>query len=555
MPPRPVSPYPPHTGRNWPSLAVAGLLTAICLALPTANPTGDAWYYAACARWGQELWQPHHLLYNGIGWLWLRLVGASGPAPAGLSAITRLQSLNALAYGGCLLALAPLLRRAGAPSATVPAWLLLVGSCFGMLRFATENETHIQPLLLELLASLAWARGIEEGGKARRWLLLAGLLAALACLVHQLMVWWWLGLLLGLRPWRGRPALAAAASYAVPALLVPLAYAWAAPGGVGGVVRFALHDYLTGNARVEIGSKSLLLTAISLVRTVGQVHGNMLPLLHRWPLLLGGSGVIGLALGAYGALGARATWRKPTPELALTSPPTPPLLTYSPTHLPQRVRRTHALIGVLHLGFAAQAAGNAEFMVMLPALAAVVLAGGWLVAWPPRRVAAAGVALLSWNLAFGLLPAHLLDYTGTGPALRARVLGQPRAWFLLRDPNLLRNQLQYYTGQPDAAPRIMGLVRPDTAAFHQWLVARLAAGDTVYTDALGGYRPFDRAQLTQGDAAARQLAGFAAARVDSFPTFFGPRYLTRLGSVGVGNSRISQPRLRASAAVKAGASK
>ncbi len=90
----------------------------------------------------------------------------------------------------------------------MPAWLLLAGSCFGVLRFATENETYIQPLLLALLASVAWAQSLQTEKNARRWLLLAGLLAALACLVHQLMVWWWLGLLLGLRPWRGRPALA-----------------------------------------------------------------------------------------------------------------------------------------------------------------------------------------------------------------------------------------------------------------------------------------------------------------------------------------------------------
>ncbi|MEJ7658681.1 MAG: hypothetical protein WKG07_03175 [Hymenobacter sp.] len=78
-----ASPYPRVPAGHWPSLAVVGLLTAICLALPTANATGDAWYYAACARWGQELWQPHHLLYNAIGWGWLRVVGAAGPRRPG----------------------------------------------------------------------------------------------------------------------------------------------------------------------------------------------------------------------------------------------------------------------------------------------------------------------------------------------------------------------------------------------------------------------------------------------------------------------------------------
>ncbi len=499
--------------RSWPSVAVAGLLTALCLALPTANATGDAWYYAACARWGQELWQPHHLLYNGIGHLWLRLVGATGPAPAGLAALVWLQRLNALAAGASLLALGRLLRRAGTPATAVPAWLLLVGSCFGVLRFATENETYIFPLLLALLASLAWARATAAPAPRRRALLLAGLLAAGACLVHQLMVWWWLGLLLGLCPWRSHEARWAALSYALPALVVPLAYALAAPGGVGGTVQFALHDYLTGGAQVELGGRGLVLTAISLVRTVGQVHGSLLPLLGRWPGLLGGVAVGSLTLGVYGALGWR--WKRNEDEPTRRGPA-------------RTVRRTHTLIGCLHLGFAAQAAGNAEFMVMLPALAAVALAGGPLVAWPRHRIAALGGALLAWNLAFGLLPAHLLDYAGTSHVLRARVLRQPGAWFLLRDPNPLRNQLHYYTGRPAAAPRIVGLVGQDSAAFRAWLTTRLVAGDSVYTDALASPQPFDRARLTLGAAAARLLAGLPARRLDSVSTFFGPRYLWRL---------------------------
>ncbi len=498
--------------RSWPSVAVAGFLTVLCLLLPTRNATGDAWYYAACARWGQELWQPHHLLYNGIGHVWLRLVGATGAAPAGLAALRWLQQLNALAAGAGLLALGRLLRRAGTPAAAVPAWLLLVGSCFGVLRFATENEAYILPLLLALLASLAWARAIAAPTPRYRELLLAGLLAAGACLVHQLMVWWWLGLLLGLRPWRGSAARWAALRYGLPALVVPLAYALAAPGGMSGAVRFALHDYLVGGAQIEVGWRSLVLTAISLVRTVGQVHGSLLPLLGRWPGLLSGVAAGSLALGIYGLLGWQ--WKPVGAEVDTKA---------------RTVRRTHALIGSLHLGFAAQAAGNAEFMVMLPALTAVALAGGPLVAWSRHRIAALGVALLTWNLAFGLLPAHLLDYTGTGPALRARVLRQPGAWFLLRDPNLLRNHLHYYTGRPVAAPRIVGLAGQDSAALRAWLTARLAAGDSVYTDALASPLPFDRARLTLGEAARRLVAGLPAQRIDSLPTFFGPRYLWRLG--------------------------
>ncbi len=509
----------------WPSLAVVGLLTTLCLLLPTANPTGDAWYYAACARWGHELVQPHHLLYNGVGWVWLRLVGATGAAPAGLAAMRWLQALNALAAGGCLWALAGLLRRAGVAVVAIPAWLLLVGSCYGMLRFATENETYIQPLLLALLASQAWARALAQPVAHRLgWLLLAGTLAACACLLHQLMVWWWLGLLLGLRPWQSGAALRAALPYLLPAGLVPLAYVGTLLGegqplSLAGLLRFALHDYVAGGAQVSLGFKSLLLTGINLVRTAGQVHGNLLPLLRHWPLGLGTVVLACLALGAYGVFGGPFSTAK-----VVAQPATARL-----------VRRTHAGIGLLHLAFAAQAAGNAEFMVMLPALAALTGAGGALAVWPPRRVAALGTALLGWNLAFGLVPAHSLVYTDAGPALRARVLAQPRAWFLLLDPNLLLNQLHYATGQPVGPPRVAGAPalwaqRPgqSPATFRAWLAARLAAGDTVYTDAVGGYRPLDRAQLALPYDNAALLTGVEQVRVDSFPTFFGPHYLTQL---------------------------
>lgn len=518
----------PAQRSQYQAAAVAALLTALCLALPTHNPTGDAWYYAACSRWGQELWQPHHLLYNGIGWAWLRLVGGTGPA-----AITWLQALNALALGGSLLALAGVLRRAGVAAAAVPAWMLLTGSCFGMLRFATENETYVQPLLLSLLGALAWVRALAApaGRRQLAGLALAGLLAAIACLVHQLMVWWWLGLLLGLQPWRSRRALLAAVAYALPALVVPAAYVLAAPAGtvgVVGLVRFALHDYQTGGATLETGGKLPLLTAINLVRTVGQMHGNMLPLLRQWPLLLGGTALACLALGTYALLGLR--------RAAPARPPAPPalapqFLTLTPQLL---TRRVHGGIWLVQCFFSYIAGANSEFMVMLPALAAVALAGGWLAAWPPRRVAALGTALLAWNLAFGLVPSRLLAYTATGPALRARVQAQPRAWFLLLDPNLLRNQLHYYTGHPQGPRRVLGapaawVPKPGgPRSFRTWLTARLAAGDTVYTDAVGPAQPFDRAQMMLRQNNAELLSGYSQVRIDSVPTFFGLRYLTQL---------------------------
>ncbi|NML66644.1 hypothetical protein HHL22_15665 [Hymenobacter sp. RP-2-7] len=570
-----------------PELAVAAVLTALCLALPTHNPTGDAWYYAACSRWGHELWQPHHLIYNGVGWLWLRLLGATGPGPAGNAALPWLQALNSLAYGGCLLLLGPLLRRAGVRPAAVPAWLLAVGSTFGMLRFAVENEAYIQPLLAALGASLAWAQALGStsftGDATRsetptvsamvidkaagnqpdlrlRWLLLAGLLAALACLLHQMLVWWWLGLLLGLHPWRGRRALGAALAYAAPALLVPWAYWLAAPpgGGALGAGRFALHDYLTGAARVGLGSRGWLLTPINLVRTLGQVHGNLWPLLRRWPLLLGVVAAGCLALAVWAIMGSRP--KLDSKQEASNRQLLKPVLSASQAVFApgpaaaRRLRRTHGLIGALQVGFVVLSAGNAEFMVLLPALAALGLAGGGLRAWPARRVAALGAALLLWNVAVGLVPARLLTFTAAGPALRTAAQQQPAAWFILLDPNPLRNQLHYYTGQPVAPARVLGLAGQDSASFRAWLRRQLAGGAVVYTDALGGPQPLDRARLTLGNPATL-LGGFGARRVMVLPTFLGPYYLSKLALPAAAGPRRSHPSAKASAPATTGAAR
>jgi len=51
--------------------------------------------------------------------------------------------------------------------------------------------------------------------------------------------------------------------------------------------------------------------------------------------------------------------------------------------------------------------------------------------------------------------------------------------------------------------------------------ARRAAHDTLYTDALGGARAFDRAQLTQGLVAEQLLASWQRRRVDSVATLGG----------------------------------
>jgi len=505
--------------REW--LVILGL-TALYVALPTRNSTLDAWYYAACVRWSHELLLPHHLLYNAVGWLWVQLLAAIGLHPDTLAA---LRLLNALAAGSCLVVLRRLLHLVGPPTAPVAAWLLVAGSSFGLMRFATENEAYVLPLLFSLLASLSWTR--YQVGRQQRLAQLwwAGLWAVLACLLHQIHVFWWVGLLSGagwLAQDRNRPPFRALLCFGSSALLVPVAYVaalfyWQLPRTASGLWQFVFHDYYSGTATGGLSGKGLLLTVANFIRTFGQVHGTTLALLRQVPGLAAVP-MVAVLLVLYAG---RIWWRQRRATSASVAP------------VQRRVGQVHGLIFLLQLLFAAVSAGNAEFMVMLPLLLPVWVVSGLVV--PGRSVAVVGSALLLWNLAFGLLPSHFLLISGASVHWLPRIRQESRALFLLADPGLARNQLHYYTGQAVAPPRILAsptlllLQRPQSpAVLHAWLRRQQRAGYRLFTDALDGPQLLDRAQIMFGDQNAAVLQGFHRARVDSSQTIFGTYYLTEL---------------------------
>ncbi|PJJ47778.1 hypothetical protein CLV45_4916 [Hymenobacter chitinivorans DSM 11115] len=512
-----------------PEFIIIGLLTLVYLLLPTQNSTLDAWYYAACVRHGHELLLAHHLLYNPVGWLWVTALRAVG---GDVDTLAALKVLNALAAGGSLLVLRQLLRRLRPAGTTVWPWLLLVGASFGVLRFATENEAYILPVLLSLLGSLAWAR-YQLGGWKLRHLAAAGFWAALACLFHQIHFCWWLGLLLGTAYYAPGAKLRALLVYALPALLVPVAYVatlpyWQQPLTVAALWRFVFHDYYAGTATGSVSGHGLLLSVVNLGRTFVQVHGSMLALLRQYPALgLVGLAFLGLLAYAGWLLGLGFRRRNQVVESGTVA---------SAAVLP--VVLSHLVVLGLQLLFAVYSEGNAEFMVMAPALLTVVVAAGlpWL---PPRAVAALGLALLGWNLAFGLVPSHYLRFANTGIAPNSPLLGQilsePTSWFLLDNHNLTLNQLHYHTGRAEGpanvlpAPTLL-VQRPgqSPARFREWLRTQLRNGHRVFTTGLDGPQLLDRAQLVYGNQNAELLRGFRTVKADSFPTAFGPYYLTEI---------------------------
>lgn len=365
--------------------------------------TADAYGYAAAMGRG-EYWSPHHLIYQAWVltlsklWLW-----------TGVEPIFLYSLLNSIAMTLALLAVYGML-----PSRIDKRWwLVVVAFSFATLRFGTENETYAWPLMFSLWGTLQLLKGRQ---------LLAALLLAIAVLFHQIHLFWCLALLL--YAWRnGRwqfkwfylgLALSAAAVvsiYSQIALLEKQAL-W----------QYLTHDAQEGLVDFHWGFKSLALSLINLVRSFVQVHASTLALFDSpWVLVFVVAALLiaaGLLLGLKLKRLSSEMWGRP-----------------------------FAWVLVFQMAFAIFSQGNAEFMVMIPALLVLEWAHQY------RRsthlpIVALGMGLLLWNGA--TLLATKADENALNLENRITTLQQIEAHlkseqfvYVARDKVLLDNYIDY----------------------------------------------------------------------------------------------------------------
>ena len=498
--------------KRWPFISllpVAGFLL-LYLLFPTSNSSVDAYYYAASVRHNGELFLPHHLLYNAVAWVVVQSVKLTGASP---DILHLMQMMNAFAAAICLLLLRLLLRETGIPPPQVTGSLLIAGGSFAVMRYATENETYILPILFSLAASCFFVRFLV-GGRSRN-VFLSGCTAALAVLFHQIHVIWWMGLWFSIivikRQWK--PALI----YLSPMLMVPLAYAivwWfgtPSEGQAASLIRFFFHEYYTGGASVSVDSTSILLAFINLFRTFFQVHGNMLLLLrqHVWLFL-----VVTVSLAFLVASFFQGKMSKKNDDTVAL-----------------QVSSWHGMIFLFQFLFALLAGGNAEFMVMLPFLMVVFITGRRHI--PAVSLSLAGSAMLLWNFFLGILPAHLYlfsDYSG----LMALVRNNPEAIFILKEDQQLVAEHYYRYGEeylPNIrkAPSTLKLKGLPADSLQHEVDQAIVAGTPVYTDSPGRPRIINRRHFLDNKEDEHFFSRYQLEKVDSTHIWSGMYYLYLIG--------------------------
>lgn len=311
--------------------------------------TGDGWGYAADAlqanSWNSgELVSAHHLLYHYLCFLLKSIFNSCHIRP-----IQGFTAMNWIFYGLVLLVFYSMLKGLQHSKTSSFSWTLLMGGCFGVLRFALENETYMIPLFFALCGSFFIINNKPNESKG----ILGFFLLGLSVLFHQSYIFWLIAF--GIFSIKRRKWIGPICSIT---MIIGIYMLFAIKQNLS-LFQFILTDVNQGLVQTIPNLNNVKFTLINGFRTIFQVHGNQL-LLFKQKTILSLFGVFGLVLFFVPLLGYVKNRFQLNHRLFQGFKSR--LLGISPFQNP------FFLAFVLHLAFAFYSVGNAEFMVMLPML-------------------------------------------------------------------------------------------------------------------------------------------------------------------------------------------
>lgn len=414
--------------------------------LHTNNPESDSWYYAACVKYKQEIFNSHHLLYNSWGLLFLNTFNAIG---FNLSPLQALFMMNAISGALCYFFMYLILRLQQIDAKNAVLLPLLAVCSFGFFRFATDAETYVLPILFSLISTFYYLRNRSNSDIVK-----SGFFSALAILTHQIQIWWTLALLINLFINKTEKRSKTAVLFTLPLMLIPLTYLLVYQfhfSKYQSFSHFILGEYARGNAGLQFDAFKL--TAINFIRSFFQIHGRIIDLFshHKWFIMVPVSIVFILAIGLnQKKQGVRTSspdiWNSRWAKIAI----------------------------LLHLLFAFLSSGNAEFMAMIPVLVVLAFADLLSLIQTSYKTTLL-ICLLIWNIGLGILPLSVFDIRN--PDKLVRIARDPTNFCILREKVLIENILTYEDGF-----RKRENLADLRAADSTLIIEKLKLGLNVYTD-------------------------------------------------------------------------
>ncbi|MGM0532657.1 MAG: hypothetical protein ACQER7_15015 [Bacteroidota bacterium] len=478
------------------------------LFLPVKSSSIDGIGYAAMVKQNQMIFLPHHLLYNWLGKIWIDFFHFFGEDDV----LGSLKVMNAFTAALSLLVLDLILKSRGVEAKRRLLWVLLTGSSWCVMRFATENETYLVPVLFSLIGSLWFSRFLSV--RKNKYLIYSGFFAALATLFHQLHFFWWLALLAGV--FLKGDSLRGLIRYVLPAIIVPVTYGlvlvfyYETSFSFPNFIEFVFDNYYNNKADISFGKASFLLTPVGFIRAFIQVHGYIFNYSsHFFGLILIGAG-IGIFLFILSVFDLK-------------------LLSFRRSSLKSVFVLIHIFAFILHLFFAFVSDGNAEFMVMLPFLTAIVLSG--YMHNDLKFLTKIGLGIFFWNLFVALIPLAKSEITAdrmvAEHVLDKKKAGDDDSVYILFNRPKVGNIVEYCSGNVNLE-RLKYIDHfNDAEELKAEIDSTLMKDGRVFTDCYD--RPFtiSRASLLI-DVPEGVFTDYQMEKVDSAETLSGKYYLTKI---------------------------
>lgn len=468
---------------------------------PNQNLSSDSYGYAIGIRSGEDLYSPHHLLYN---WLYYYFALPIRWLLPSVDVLRLCIFFNTLITGGILLTIAKMLAKLKVATRQVVLWVLFVGFSFGIWRFSLENESYLIGGLFSLLGSNYFLNYLRRPGKSN--LIYSGLLASLGILMHQIQLFWWLGLFIACLIYVKKKQ--SIVYFLLPTLVVPFAYVFVFLNTqeqaltAGSMIDYLLHDYIHGNASVRLGFKEqILFIGVACVRTFLQVYPYILILLKNsivyfFPLI---------TLLVYTLYSLKIIVSKQ--DTLFKSVPVRRLMV-------KGFVKTHFWIAALQIAFAFYSSGNAEFMIMTPVLMALVLAPK--LKFNNRWFAATIVTMFMWNILFGSFPMYYYKLIDQSEKI-AYLQSHPKAKFISLT-NLIQNQNEYLGGRNEQ-------LYTDDSLSLEIVQSWVDSGYTVLTDMPDDSKILSRGSFTKKNLDEKTWQLFHLAPVQTTQTLYGPLHL------------------------------
>ena len=426
---------------KYSSFIVIACFVALYLCFFSNNPSIDAWAYAYNAKEGIDLFSPHHLLYT---WFCSKILNIF--AFLHIEPILLLQGMNTLVFAIELIIVRQILKNLKKSETSIASSLIFLGGCWGVMRFAIDNECYTLPTFFTLCAIYAF-QSFTMREKEYKVCIMA-LFLVLGCLFHQIVILAWLCFFVVLCLAKNKKHLLL---FTLVSLLIPLIY-WIVFYSISGessiysLMNFVLTDYANASAEPPNLKTILMLSPISLARTFVQMHGYMLNLFKTCPILISAIVVSCITLAVWGI----RKIKKNNQEQDLSD---------------KHFTKTLWWLAILCILFACISNGNAEFMNLLPFVTVILFNTYYHTFSLPIAL-----ATMLWNVCFGLLPYHSKTLNNDRKILDFVAENKNEIFYLQNKPKI-ENMFLYYYGNP--TPQLYNSQKTD---------AKTLKGKEVFTD-------------------------------------------------------------------------